>query len=183
MGRAIHAVAQRRAAGIRIDDHVIVREVGHARLQAGKRRRLLAGATRPAQQNSFLAPSHQAGVQRLETPIAVPEEQLGMERPADVVLSQEVGVADPAHDALRLPVQSGLDLCEGGDDLDAAGGDLGVSGNRRVLVGAASRAADSGLRFIPQVDSKLTGRRWPIGDPEMRQCPGDEPGQPRPHDP
>src|SRR5688572_3310266 len=176
--RGIDTVAHRGAAGVRIDYHVVVREIGHARLQAGERRRGLAGAPRPAQQNAVIAPSHQTGVQRLKSAVAVPEKQLGMEGTADVVLGEAVGVADPAYDALRLPVEPGLDLREGGDDKDAIRGDVGDPGGRGVVVGDAPGASDSGLRFVPEIDRELTGCRGPIGDPEMGQGPGDEPGQP-----
>ena len=174
-------MADRQAPGILIQHHIIVREVRHACLQAGERGRGLAGTARSTEEDPLPLPSHQAGVERLQPAIPMPEEQLGMKRAPHLVLGQAGGITDPADDPPALSVESGPGLRKGRDDVNAAGGDLGGAGGLQVVLGEATLAGDPGRRFVPEVHREFARRRGPIGHPEMGQRAGDDFGEPPAH--
>ncbi len=165
VGRAVHPIPGE-TGPIRAQRDVVVGEVLPPSRHAGERGSALAGSSRSAEQNAVAVPLNETGVDGLEAAIALPEQQLGVPRPAEIVLRQPLRIRNGSHDApadaieseqRRVPLQHDAMTVFGGmDDPGGAFLDRRLGGRRR----------DARVRNVPRFDDQLGFRRMPI-QPEV----------------
>ena len=90
---------------------------------------------------------------RLQTEVALPEQQLGVPGPADLVLCQAPRVSHPADDVPLLPVEGehGVGALEA--DVPSIPRRCGYPGRLVLELRSGQRKRDTGFRLVPGLDA------------------------------